>query len=335
MVFKKILKRTLLIVLVFVLIAGGYLFVGSAKPAPSITWGVAFSQKHSQDMGLDWQKNYLALLDDLSVKHIRIASHWDLLEPRKDHFFFEDLDWQIEEAEKRGVKIVLIIGMKTSRWPECHIPNWAKVLGEEQIKERVLKLVEETVSHYQQSQAITLWQVENEPFFSFGECPIEFDEDFVKRETAIVKSLDNRPVLITESGEFPFWIKAARTGDLVGTTMYRIVWMKGLGIYIRYPFPPVFYNRKAKIIKVLFDKKVICSELQAEPWGPSLLYNLPIEEHEKTMNLEQFKDNIEYAKKTGLDQFYLWGSEWWYWMKEVQNDDQIWEEAKKLFDHNN
>ena len=49
------------------------------------------------------------------------------------------------------------------------------------------------------------------------------------------------------------------------------------------------------------------------------------------MNLEQFKKNIEFAKKTGLKEFYLWGAEWWYWMKEKQNKPEIWNEAKKLF----
>ena len=49
------------------------------------------------------------------------------------------------------------------------------------------------------------------------------------------------------------------------------------------------------------------------------------------MNLEQFKANIEFAKKTGLKEFYFWGSEWWYWMKEKQNNPNIWDEARKLF----
>ena len=72
-------------------------------------------------------------------------------------------------------------------------------------------------------------------------------------------------------------------------------------------------------------------ELQAEPWGPKLLYDISLEEQEKTMNAEQFKKNIEYAKKTGFDYHYLWGAEWWYWMKEKQGDPSIWNEAKMLF----
>ena len=85
------------------------------------------------------------------------------------------------------------------------------------------------------------------------------------------------------------------------------------------------------LIKALFGKEVINVEFQAEPWGPTLIYNLPVEEQKKSMDLERFKKNVEFAKKTGLKEFYFWGTEWWYWMKEKQNQPEIWNEAKKLF----
>jgi hypothetical protein len=49
------------------------------------------------------------------------------------------------------------------------------------------------------------------------------------------------------------------------------------------------------------------------------------------MNPEMFKEDVEFAKQTGLDKFYFWGVEWWYWMKEKQNQPEIWNEAKNLF----
>jgi len=72
-------------------------------------------------------------------------------------------------------------------------------------------------------------------------------------------------------------------------------------------------------------------ELQAEPWGPVLMYDLPLKEQNKTMNLERFKKVIQFAKGTGEDSFYLWGAEWWYWMKTRQFQPEIWEEAQKVF----
>jgi len=329
---KKVLKYFLFGILILLLILIFYFFVGKPAEAEKIIWGVNFSQKHTENLGLNWKETYLALLDDLKVKNIKLITHWDLIEPEKDEYYFEDLDWQIKEAENRGAKILLVIGMKTGRWPECHIPDWAKNLDKEEQQERILKLIEKIVLNYRNRIPIEYWQVENEPFFPFGECPW-VDKNFLKKEIDLVKSLDyqERPIVISDSGEGSLWITAATLGDVVGTTMYKKVWFRQLETYIYYPLPPTFYWGKAKYIEKIFNKKVIVAELQAEPWGPKLLYESPLEEQEKTMNLERLKANVEFAKKTGLDTFYLWGAEWWYWMKERQNDSKIWDEAKKLF----
>jgi hypothetical protein len=329
---KRRFKIVLIALGISILAVFCFFFVGESRPAKKISWGVNFSQKHAHNLGLDWKENYLALLDELGVKRIKLVTHWDLLEPQKDVFNFGDLDWQIQRAQERGAKILLVIGQKTPRWPECHFPDWVKKLGKEEREKRVLNLIKNIVLRYRHSPAIWAWQVENEPFFPFGKCPPP-DKEFLKKEINLVKSLDSkkRPIVVTESGEFSPWTKAARLGDIVGTTLYRKVWVKELKVYFHYPFPPVFYARKAFLIKKLFGKKVICIELQAEPWGPVLLYDLPPKEQKKTMDLEQFRKNIEFAKNTGFDEIYLWGGEWWFWLKEKQKDPQIWEEAKKLF----
>jgi len=319
-------------ILIFLLLVIGFLFIGRPPEAENIVWGVNFSQKHTQGLGLDWQETYSALIDDLGATNIKLATYWDLIEKGEGDYDFGDLDLQVKEAEQKGVNLFLVIGMKSPRWPECHIPEWAKGLTKEEQQEKILNLVKQIVSRYQDYSSITMWQIENEPFFPFGECPW-VDKEFLKKEVEQVKNLDKqkRPVVISDSGEGSFWISAARVGDVVGTTMYKKVWIHQLGIYLTYPLPPNFYWQKAQIIKTFFNKKVICVELQAEPWGPRLLYDSPLEEQQKSMDLQRFQQNIDFARKTGLDEFYLWGGEWWYWMKEKQNQPQIWEEAKKLF----
>jgi len=332
MIFRIILIIILFLILIFVC----FFFVGFPKPKKDIKWGVVFSQKHAQKLGLDWKENYSALLDDLKVKRIKVATYWDLLEPEKDNFAFEDLDWQIKEAEKKGAKLLLVIGMKTPRWPECHIPGWAEELNEEEQKKEVLNLIKEIVLRYKKEDIIWAWQIENEPFFKFGKCPWEINEKFLKKEINLVKSLDpKRSIIISDAGELSFWFKAARYGDILGITMYREVWVSELGFYFKHIFPPAFYRRRAQLIKKILGKEVICIELQAEPWGPTLLYDSSLEEQMKSMDLEQFRKNVEFAKKTNLKEFYLWGAEWWYWMKEKQNKSEIWEEAKKLFRDSN
>jgi hypothetical protein len=350
---KKNFMLIILVILVLALIVFCLFFLGSPPKAEKITWGINFSQKHAQNLGLDWRETYSALLSDLGAKNLKVAAHWDLLEPQEGEYYFNDLDWQIKEAEKNNAKIILIIGMKTSRWPECHVPSWAKDIGKERQQAEILKTIKEVVLRYQYSEAILAWQSENEPFFPFGECQWT-DKEFLKKEVALIKSLSVRkqpiPIMISDSGEGSFWFAAAQTGDIVGTTMYRKVWfdfsflkqkisflpnfLKEAGFYLDYNyfFPAKFYWQKANLINKLFHKKVICVEFQSEPWCQNrLLYNCSLDEQKITMDLGQFKKNIEFAKKTGFDAFYLWGAEWMYWLKKTQNDSSIWDEAKTLF----
>ena len=330
------MKRILLdIFLLFLIVFVSFLifaFAGSSKPAEHIVWGVNFSQTHAEGLGLDWQETYIALLDDLGAKRFKVSIDWDKVNPQQGQFQFADVDWQVAEAEKRGAKLLLVAGMKTPRWPECHIPEWAAALGKEAQQKEILSLLEQIVLRYKDSPALWGWQVENEPLFSFGACPWT-DKEFLKQEVGLVKSLDPKhPVVISDSGELSLWIEAAKIGDIVSATMYRKVWFHEISRYVEYPLPPLFYARKAKYIDEFFGKDVIVGELQAEPWGPGkLLYDTTLEEQDRAFDMTQFVENIEFAKNTGFKEFYLWGAEWWYWRKEVVNDPTFWNEAKQLF----
>lgn len=330
---KIILQKTAAIALIIIGLI--ILFIPKPDNARNISWGINFSQKYSKDLGLDWKENYLALLNDLGARKIKIAVHWDTIEPEGDRFYWEDLDWQIGEAQKKDGQVILVIGIKTSRWPECHVPDWAKKLNKDDQQKEIIRELEEIIKRYgveNYKNTIIAWQVENEPLFPFGECQWT-DEEFLKKEVALIRNLDpqKRPVIISDSGEFSTGFAAAKIGDILGVTMYRRTWVKPLGIYVTYPIPPDFYRFKAWVVKKFFNKDTIVIELQAEPWGRVPLYELPLEEQKKIMTSEIFKENIEYAKKTGFNEFFLWGPEWWYWMKEKQNDPSFWNEAKRLF----
>jgi hypothetical protein len=325
------IKMILAVLIIISAILIGYFFIGFPKPSNDIVWGVNFSQERAQDFGFGWKKVYTAVLDDLGARNIKIAVNWDFVEGNKGEYYFDDLDFQIEEAENRGAKLIMVIGMKTPGWPECHIPNWAKDLSKEEQQERILAYLEKIVSRYKDSTAIEYWQVENEPFFPFGECAWR-DADFLKKEIDLVKSIDHsRKVMVSDSGEFSLWTKAASYGDILGITMYKKAWFKEINRHINYPFPPTFYSRKADLVKTLFKKDVMCVELQAEPWGPELNNKMSVDEQDKIMTLQDMQRNIAFARETNIKRFYLWGAEWWYWMKEKNQRPGFWEEAKKLF----
>jgi hypothetical protein len=191
--------------------------------------------------------------------------------------------------------------------------------------------VRKVVERYKDIAAVEAWQIENEPFFEFGECP-KISYNLIKREIEAVKALDKRPIIITDSGELGTWFQAARLADIVGTTMYRITWKKGIG-YFRYFIPPSFYEKKASFISFIFKKPVWIMEMQLEPWVPSLpILNHSIKEQMRSMSFEQFKSNIEYARASKLSPIYFWGAEWWYWMKSMGHPE-FWNYIKEnVFD---
>ncbi len=314
-----------------------YFFIGVSAKENTVTWGVNFSQFQATKLELDWKEVYTAILRDLNAKHIKIHTNWDLIEKEQGKYDFTDTDWQLAEAERVGAKVIYVVGLKSGRWPECHEPSWFNGLEKEEQQEAILSYVQTVIGRYKNSTAVAFWQVENEPFFMFGECPHWYysDKEFLRREIAVVKSLDDsREIIVSDSGEFSWWVKAATAGDLVGVTTYRESWMElaeDVGFYFNYPFPSVFYERRALLIGKLFGKKVIGVELQAEPWTRQFLLYVPVEEQEKKMNAEKLQATVEYAKKTGFESFYLWGGEWWYWMKEVKGRPEMWDYSKTLF----
>lgn len=336
---KRILKIILLLLILIIIVFVLYFFVGKAEPAEKIEWGVTFSKRYAEDLGLDWQEVFLAILDDLKVKKIRILAYWDKVESEQGEYNFEDLDWQISEIEKRDGEIILAVGRRMPRWPECFEPEWTREFSEEEKQPKILDFISETVNHYKDRESIKIWQVENEPFLrTFGKCPWP-DKKFLNKEIALVRHLDDpstgsgrgRPVMMTESGEFSTWIGGARRADILGTSLYRKVWSKTLG-YVKYPIPPIFYQRKSNLIKFLFDiDEIIAIEVQAEPWGNKPTQEMSADEQDISMSFEAFEDVLEYTRQAGFDKGYLWGVEWWYWRMKEFDDDRFWERAKELF----
>ena len=100
--------------------------------------------------------------------------------------------------------------------------------------------------------------------------------------------------------------------------------------YQRYPFSPAAYTRKARLVEGRVGR-IISTEVQMEPWSPAGIIGLPVEEQFRSFPIERFSENLEFVKKTGFDTFYLWGVEWWAWMREKHNDPRFWEQAKTLY----
>ncbi|MDP3956999.1 MAG: cellulase family glycosylhydrolase [bacterium] len=330
--FFKIIGLTLVAVAASLLLLFGYFNLPGPEPRDDVKLGMTFSARYATALGLDWKQTYSALLDDVGVKKLRLPVYWDLMEPKAGEYFWDDLDWQLAEAEKRQASVILTIGQRVPRWPECHIPAWANE-SEEKRKSALLHFMGKTVERYKSNQTVTMWQVENEPFLVFfGICP-PLDKNFLDQEIAFVKSLDaTRPVLLTDSGELSLWVSAAKRGDVFGTTMYRHIWSPKVGGYFTYPIGPNFFRTKELLVRIFTKQKnFIVIELQAEPWASGWITDISLEEQFRTMDEAKLRENVDYAKRVGFPEVYLWGGEWWYWMKEKKGYSAVWDEGKELF----
>ena len=307
------------------------------KTQAQLNYGVTFSNKYAVQLGLNWQETYLAILDDLQAKNLRLVAYWDEIELTQDIYDFTKIKWQLDHARKRNIPVILITGRKVVRYPECYEPSWWKAITEKTARNQELyEFVEKTILTLADYENIVMWQIENEPFFPFGDCAMNIEWGVLKKEIEIVKKLDNKPVLVQDSGEGGLWLPTYLTADYLAISMYRRIWFDFWGlildrsIYFQYPLAHWTYKIKANLLGVP-EGKIIVAELQAEPWGPKINSELSRAEKDKTMSRNQFIDTINYAQKTGFKDFYFWGVEWWYLEKEKLNEPFFWNTAKALF----
>lgn len=306
--------------------------------APEITWGLNFSIPQARYLQLDWKKLYQDMLTDFQPKRLRLMAYWEIGEPQKGQFNFADFDYLLDEAAKHEAKVILVLGRKQPRWPECHEPEWVRNQKLNVKNQKLLEYIKTTVERYKNNPAVYAWQVENEPFFNYGpkECTT-IPRHLLRQELDLVRSLDSRPIILTDSGEKGAWLPTAwfaGGGDIFGSTMYRKIYHHKKQRYIEYPIPPALYRIKAGLVRTFSRVNRFAGvELQAEPWFASDVYQTAWEEQKKLMNPRIFQEYADYARRVGFAENYFWGVEWWYWAKR-NGHPEMWEAGKKLITNN-
>lgn len=342
-VFWKNHAQTFLIIAAVLILFGlGIYKINSALKIPDtnrkVLWGATFSERFSKELGLDWKENYSALLDDLKIRHFRLVAYWDLIEPQKGQFDWADLDYQMNLAAEHGAGVILAVGVKVPRWPECYYPQWTLNLNQDARRAEIKNFLTAVVERYKTNPAIKYWQVENEPYLPFGNCAKSDEPSYLSEEIKTVKVLDGaHPILTTGSAIVDPWYPEAKQGDIFGTSVYRKIYSDQFG-HVNYPFSPVFYRAKEKAVRSLlndYQKPFIVIELQGEPWIEGSLKESNTTEELANFGGSTFKDMKEYALQTNFNEFYWWGSEWWYFMKAQKGHPELWDYARSIFASSN
>ncbi len=313
-------------------IARWYMATSSSQPR---VLGASFIPAYAESLGLNAKETMDALINDVGIRHFRLVSYWDQLEPSPGNYDFSVLDWQFQKAEAANAKVTLALGLRQPRWPECHMPSWTVDRPAADWQPRLETFIQEVIKRYKDSPALDSYQLENEFFLKgFGTCT-NYDRGRLVSEYNLVKRLDpNRKLIISRSNNALGTPIGEPTPDEFGISIYKRVWdAAATKRYIEYPFPAWYYAFVAGIQKMHTGKNMIIHELQAEAWPPNGqgIAQVSLAEQDKSFNAIRFKKRLEFAKGTGMKEVYLWGAEYWYYRLVHEKDTTVWNVAKQAF----
>ncbi len=234
-------------------------------------------------------------------------------------------------ASKTKMSVILAIGQRVPRWPECHIPEWANP------EKDLIPYIKQVVKRYKGYNNISYWQVENEPFLHFGVCKRANEESWSSRKLQMRKaSIRGAKYFLPVEVRWAIGTGQQNAAAFSAQHFYRKVYNRFFG-QITYPITSEIYPLKRDIIKFLTnkpDQNFIIIELGTEPWGDKQIIEMTLNEQLENFSVIDSKDNIDYALKCRFDTYYLWGAEWCCCLKKKQGINGYWNYAAEIFHSN-
>lgn len=338
--WHKLITVVVIIVIVLVGVMYGiaewYIRGQASQP---LQQGVSFIPDYAASLGVDPKANMDALLN-INVRQFRLVSYWSDIEQTPRQYDFSQLDWQFQKAEAKHAKIILTVGLRQPRWPECHAPSWVDInQSDSQWQPQLENYMKAVINRYKNSPSLQSYQLENEYFLKgFGICT-NYDRQRLIDEYNLVKQTDpNHPVIIGRSNNALGFPVGQPQPDEFGISVYKRVWDAGVtGRYIEYPYPAWYYGFLAGLQKVATGKNMMIGELQAEAWPPQgqTIQQTSLAEQNKSLNAKRLQGRFQYGRATGMRQMELWGAEYWYYRKVNLHDPSLWNVAQQEFSQGN
>jgi hypothetical protein len=334
---------TVLILTAILLISSMYaiaLWYRHSQRSQPLQQGVSFIPDYAAGLGLNPQQTMDALIN-INVRQFRLTSYWSDMEQRPGHYDFSQLDWEFQKAEKAHAMVILTVGLRQPRWPECHAPSWVDINAPDSKWQPQLEAYMRTViNRYKDSPSLQSYQLENEYFLKgFGICPdATMNRQRLIDEYNLVKRIDpNHPVIIGRSNNAIGLPLGQPQPDEFSISVYKRVWDAGVTHrYLEYPYPAWYYGFLAGLQKIVTHKNMMIGELQAEAW-PSrgqTIQSASLAEQNKSLDANRLQDRFQYGRDTGMRQMELWGAEYWYYRKVKLNDPSLWNVARQEFQSN-
>lgn len=271
------------------------------EPRGATRLGISFRPLQVAALGLDVPTTLRTLLAS-PFQLVRLGAYWDRIVCAPDQFRPDELDWQLDEAERAGKQIILSVGaVKTFGYPECFVP--AHLLKEEPLREGTLitpathprllqaatAFITRIVERYRKRTALVAWQVEHDAVDPLGiEHSWRLAAAFIQEEVTAARTADpTRPILL--NGFLPtslpvrvqqWWrtrnqgdslAVAQRLADIVGIDYYprhALVRLGGQTVYLDGSRVAWHQRRRQQLFAwaAATGRRLMISEGQAEPW---------------------------------------------------------------------
>jgi hypothetical protein len=270
------------------------------EPRGAAQIGISFRPLQAAALGLDPEAALRALLA-YPFQLIRLGAYWNRLEPEPGSFQPEELDRQLDAAERAGKRVIMCVGpVKAFGYPEFFVPphhldrplrEGALVRPDEhrRLLEAGTAFVTRVVERYRDRDAIFAWQVEHEAVDPLGmEHSWRLSEAFVRAEVEAVRAADpGRPVMM--NGFLPTstpvrvqqWWRTRDQGDSLSVAQ-RLADIVGIDFYPRHALaaagPLTLYldgsrarwqqRRRERLLDwaAKDGRRLMIAEVQAEPW---------------------------------------------------------------------
>ncbi|HEY6277060.1 MAG TPA: beta-galactosidase, partial [Streptosporangiaceae bacterium] len=179
------------------------------EPRGTAQLGISFRPLQAEALGLD-PEDALRTLLGYPFGLIRLAAYWDRLEPGPGQFQPDELDRQLDAAEKAGKQVIICVGaVKAFGYPEYFVPahrldrplpegTLITPDGQERLLAAATEYLTKVVQRYAGRESVICWQVEHEAVDPLGlEHSWRLAEAFVRAEVAAVRAADpTRPVML-------------------------------------------------------------------------------------------------------------------------------------------
>ena len=322
------------------------------EPLGEPEYGINFSCKRAEFFGQDCAALFERTLAELGVRHVRLSVYWSDVESEPGVYDFQAIDELLAIAAAYDARVSVTIGMKAQRYPEFWLPTWLRLeariplnaFPEDSplLQAALFPYLEAAARHVGAHPAVDSIQVENEPFVHFeGHASgWRIRKEFLAREIQTVRAADGgrHPIVVTHAS----WLRRDGTwrwilenADILAQSVYTKrqrgpwPWLYIFPYRIGYFTPDLPGQARAA---ERAGKALWIAELQAEPFeGPDVDVRSIPAHAAASFSPRWFRWNITLARRSGATRVYLWGVEWWAYLRDQRGEPELWETARALF----